>query len=102
MPSKKLKQKNTSGSKGEIIEAHLLVGMFERTIETNVALTSKMDKICDNLTENTRAMSTLLNHLGSIPASVDKMKATVNLIKYGLLPVVVSLVGLVIFFALRK
>lgn len=96
------KKRRKNNSKQDFIEATLLISMFKETIETNARLTGKMDKICVDLKENTRATSTLLNHLGGIPASVDKMKSTVNLIKYGLLPVLVSLVGLILFFALRK
>lgn len=101
MPSGKSKQKNNP-KKEEVLEATLLISMFKETIETNAKLTGKMDKICVDLKENTKATNNLLNHLGSIPASVDKMRAAISLIKYGLLPVIVSLVGLIVFFAFKK
>lgn len=92
------KRKSNPG-KGDVLEATLLVSMFKESIEMNAKLTSQMGVICECLKENTKATTKLLNHLSSIPAVMDKIKGTVNLIKWGLLPILLSLTGLAIFFA---
>ena len=94
----KAKTKNNPG-KGDVLEATLLVSMFKESIEMNVKLTSQMGVICECLKENTSETKKLLNHLSSIPAVMDKIKGTVNLIKWGLLPIILSLIGLTVFFA---
>lgn len=94
------KQKNNPG-KGEMIEAAMLVEMFKETVQTNVKLTSQMGVVCECLKENTGETKKLLNHLSGIPAIAEKIKGTVNLIKWGLIPIILSLTGLTIFFASR-
>jgi len=99
MPPKN-KGKNNPG-KGDIIEATMLVEMFKESIEMNVKLTSQMGVICECIKENTSETKKLLNHLSGIPAIADKIKGTVNLIKWGLIPIILSLTGLTVFFATR-
>lgn len=94
----KAKKKNNPG-KGDVLEATLLISMFKETVETNAKLTSQMGVVCECLKENTDSTNKLLNHLSGIPAIADKIKGTVNLIKWGLIPIILSLTGLAIFFA---
>lgn len=96
----KTKRKDNPG-KGDVLEATMLVSMFKESIEMNAKLTSQMGVICECLKENTGETKKLLNHLSSVPEVVDKIKGTVNLVKWGLLPVVGTLIGLILFFALR-
>lgn len=100
MPSK-TKRKSNPGSKGAAIEAALLVSMFKESVEMNAKLTARLEIICECLKENTGATNKLLNHLSSIPAVMGKIKNTVGLIKWGLIPVILSLIGLTCFFATR-
>jgi len=97
MPAK-TKGKNNLG-KGAAIEAALLVSMFKESVEMNAKLTVQMGVICGCLKENTGETRKLLNHLSSVPAVMKKVKDTVNLIKWGLIPTILSLIGLVAFFA---
>ena len=96
----KTKRKNNPG-KGDVLEATMLVSMFKESIEMNAKLTSQMGVICECLKENTGETKKLLNHLSGIPAVMDKIKGTVNLTKWGLLPIILSLIGLTVFFASR-
>lgn len=98
MPVKKSGKENSGNS---ALQANIITEMFIKTIETNTMLTSKMDKICVDLKENTKATNTLLNHLGKVPEVLGRVGNTVNLVKWGLLPLIISLIGLVIFFAVR-
>lgn len=100
MPAKP-KRKNNPGNKGEVLEATLLISMFKETVEMNAKLTSQMGVVCECLKENTYTTSKLLNHLSGIPKCLDKIKGTVNLMKWGLIPTILSLIGLVAFFATR-
>ena len=97
----KAKTKNNLG-KGDVLEATLLVSMFKESVEMNAKLTSQMGVVCECLKENTGETKKLLNHLSGIPAIADKIKGTVNLIKWGLLPIILSLTGLTIFFASKQ
>jgi hypothetical protein len=96
----KTQRKNNPG-KGEVLEATMLVSMFKETIETNAELTARMGIVCDCLKENTGETKKLLNHLSGIPVIANKIKGTVNLIKWGLIPVIMGLIGLTCFFAAR-
>lgn len=96
------KRKGNNPGKGAAIEAALLVSMFKEAIDMNARLTSQMGVICECLKENTGTTKKLLNHLGGIPAIADKVKGTVNLIKWGLLPIILSLIGLTVFFASKQ
>lgn len=100
MPAKP-KRKNNPGSKGAAIEATLLVSMFKETIDMNAKLTSQMGVICECLKDNTDSTNKLLNHLSGIPKCLDKIKGTVNLMKWGLIPVIGALIGLTLFFATK-
>lgn len=97
MPAKS-KRKNNPG-KGDVLEATLLVSMFKESIEMNAKLTTRMGIICECLKENTNSTNKLLNHLSGIPKCLDRIKGTVNLVKWGLIPIILSLTGLAIFFA---
>jgi len=97
----KAKTKNNPG-KGDVLEATLLISMFKETVEMNAKLTSQMGVVCECLKENTGETKKLLNHLSGIPAIADKIKGTVNLIKWGLIPIILSLTGLAIFFASKQ
>ena len=92
------KGKNNPG-KGAAIEAALLVSMFKESVEMNAKLTAQMGIICECLKENTGETKKLLNHLSGIPKTLDRIKSTVNLVKWGLLPILLSLAGLAVFFA---
>jgi len=96
------KKNSNNPGKGDVIEAAMLVEMFQKTVETNVALTTKMDKICNDLKESTKSTNELLNHLGSVPAMVDKIKSAINVVKYALIPVITTLLGLVIYLCMKK
>jgi len=96
----KTKRKNNLG-KGDVLEATLLVSMFKESIEMNAKLTAQMGVICECLKDNTDSTNKLLNHLSGIPACVKQIKGTVNLTKWGLIPVILSLIGLVAFFATK-
>lgn len=98
MPAK-FKKGNNLGGKGDVLEATLLISMFKESIEMNVKLTTQMSVICKSLEKNTDSTSKLLNHLSGIPACLNKIKGTVNLVKWGLIPILLSLAGLVVFFA---
>ena len=99
MPAKS-KRKNNPG-KGEAIEAAILVSMFEKVTQTQIRLTTKMDMVCTELSENTKATNKLLNHLGGIPGCLRKIKGAMVLVRWGLIPVILSLIGLVVFFATK-
>lgn len=95
-----VKKKNNPG-KGEVLEATLLISMFRESVGMNAKLTAQMGVICECLKENTDATRKLLNHLSGVPEVMKKIKSVVILIKWGLLPVILSLIGLVAFFASR-
>jgi len=95
MPGQK---KNSSGNS---LKSTMLLKMFEETIRMQTALTIELKNMCGDMKDNTQAMGKLCNHLSGVPNCMREIKRTVNLIKYGLLPVVSGLIGLVIFFALR-
>jgi hypothetical protein len=99
MPAKSKKENNPG--RGDVLEATLLISMFKETVEMNAKLTSQMGVVCECLKENTASTKKLLNHLSGIPAIADKIKGTVNLIKWGLIPIILSLTGLAIFFATK-
>ena len=101
MPPKSTKKSSNLG-RGDIIEAAMFVEMFKETVQTNATLTAQMGVVCECLKENTATTKKLLNHLSGIPAIADKIKGTVNLIKWGLLPIILSLTGLAIFFASKQ
>lgn len=94
-------KKSHNPGRGEIIEATMLVEMFKESVQMNAKLTAQMGVVCECLKENTETTRELLNHLSGIPACLSKIKSTVNMVKWGLLPVILSLIGLVIFFATR-
>ena len=87
---------------GEVLEATILVSMFKESVEMNARLSTKLDKICNDLKESTKSTNKLLNHLGSVPIMVDKIKSAVNVIKYALIPVITTLLGLVIYLCTKK
>lgn len=93
------KTKGNNPGKGAAIEAALLVSMFKESVEMNAKLTAQMGIICECLKENTDSTNKLLNHLSGIPACLRQIKRTVNLVKWGLIPIILSLTGLTIFFA---
>jgi len=97
MPAKSKKGNNPG--KGDLLEATLLISMFKETVEMNAKLTAQMGVVCECLKENTTSTNKLLNHLSGIPACLKRIKGTVNLMKWGLLPIILSLIGLVAFFA---
>jgi len=100
VPSKsKGKGQKNPGGRGDAIEAAMFVEMFGKTVATHIELTSKMDMLCTELRENTKATNKLLGHLGALPEVLGKVKGTVGLIKWGLIPVILSLIGLVCFLA---
>ncbi len=99
MASKSRKRTEGNPGKGDAIEAAMLVDMFGQSVKTHIELTTKMDVLCSELKENTKATNKLLNHLSGIPACLSDIKSTIKLIKWGLVPVILSLTGLVIFLA---
>lgn len=99
MASKSKHKSRNPGGKGDAIEAALLVDMFGQSVKTHIELTTKMDVLCSELKENTKATNKLLNHLSGIPACLSDIKSTIRLIKWGLVPVILSLTGVIIFLA---
>lgn len=89
----------SGGGKGDAFEAAILVSMFEKVTQTQIRLTTKMDMLCTELRKNTEATNKLLNHLSGIPSCLDKIKGTIGLMKWGLIPVILSLTGLICFLA---
>jgi len=95
------KKKKDNPGKGDVLEATMLFEIFKKSMESNTTLTTKMDTVCHELRKNTEVSNKLLNHFSNIPSALGKIKQTLDLLKWGFLPVIVSLIGLILFFALR-
>lgn len=93
-------KKSVNSSGNSALRAAMTVEMFEKTIETNLLLKQQMVQLCGSLNENTASTRDLIDALKQVPDDTKAIRSVVGLVKWGLLPVIVSLLALCLCLAL--
>jgi len=79
----------------------MVMTMYERVVETHIELTVLMKQVCEDLKKNTIAGEMMTKSLSMVPSSVHGINKSLRILRYVLIPILVTLGGALLALTLK-